>query len=68
MMGMNKRGSSADPNQMVFTNSFALESMIQACNAAKDEKALSNAINRLKSFVTANKVGPDRSSSRSVQT
>lgn len=57
-MGMNKRGSAANPEQMVFTNSFALESMIQACNAAKEEQKLANAINRLKSFVTTNKVSP----------
>jgi hypothetical protein len=56
MMGMNKRGSTGNPEQMVFTNSFALESMIQACRAAKDEGRLVNAINRLKSFVTTNKV------------
>lgn len=45
-----------NPEQLVFTNSFALESMIQACNAAKDEAKLKNAINRLKSFATANQV------------
>ena len=55
-MGMNKRGSTMNPEQLVFTNSFALESMIQACNAAKDEAKLKNAINRLKSFATANQV------------
>ena len=37
--------------EMVFTSGFALNSMIQNIKVAKDEKALTNAIERVKGFI-----------------